>query len=84
MNFSLFGPSGFQIPITPLLVFAILSAIVAGWLIFTFIIRYHWKNYGTGGVEILTMNFVYFAGSIVLGGFMAVSAIAYSLSSTSL
>ena len=80
MNFSLFGPSGFQIPVTAILLFSLLALIIAGWLVFTLIIRYHWKNYGTGGVEILTMNFVYFVGSLVLGGFMTVSAIAYSLS----
>ena len=82
MTFLLVGQSGFHIPITALLIFSLLALLVAIWIVFTLIIRYHWKNYGTGGVEVFTMNFAYLAGSLILIGLMLASATLYLLSST--
>jgi len=72
--------TGFQITITPTILVSLLSLILAAWIIFTIIVRYHWKNYGTGGVEILTMNFIYFSGSAILIAFTIVSVLLYSTS----
>lgn len=70
----------FHIPITPVLLFAILALLIVLWGIFTLIIRYHWKHYGTGKLEVFTMNFFYLTGSVVLIAFMGISAFLYSVS----
>ena len=79
-SLSSISETGLQISVSPLLIFSLLSLLLAVWLIFTIIIRYHWKNYGTKGVEILTMNFVYLSGSAVLIAFTIISALLYSTS----
>ncbi len=61
-------------------IFIVAGLILAGWLIFTTIVRYHWKSYGTGGVQIFTMNFFYISGSAILGGLMILSAVSYFIS----
>lgn len=48
------------------LMLALFGIVCSIWAIFTLIVRYHWKNYGTGGLELITMNFAYLAGSAVL------------------
>lgn len=75
------GQSGFHIPITPQLLFSVLSLLLAGWLVFTLIIRYHWKNYGTGGASIFAMNFFYFIGSGILLAVLLFSLLLYVASS---
>ena len=60
------GQSGIHIPVTPQLLFIILSLLLAVWLVFTLIIRYHWKNYSTKGTEAFAMNFFYLTGSGIL------------------
>lgn len=82
MMLSLLGNSDLQIPITAVLVMSIVLILLLVWAIFTIIIRYHWKNYGTGGVEIFTMNFLYLLGSIVLIVLMIGSALLYFFSAT--
>lgn len=79
---SSFGQFNFHIPVTPVLLFALLALLIAGWAIYTLILRYHWKNYGTGKLEVFTMNFFYITGSIVLIVLMAVAALLYSSSAT--
>lgn len=71
------GQFNFHIPVTPMLLFAVLALLLAGWGIFTVIIRYHWKNYGTGKLEVFTMNFFYLTGSLVLIGLMLIFAFLY-------
>jgi hypothetical protein len=66
-----------HIPITPLLIFALLMLLLAGWGVFTVIIRYHWKNYGTGKLEVFTMNFLYLVGSGILIALLTISALLY-------
>ena len=82
MLLALFGQSGIHITIGPVLVFSIFAMLLAVWLVFTLIIRYHWKNYGTGGVEIFTMNFIYIVGSVICIALMLISAAIYLTSST--
>ncbi len=82
MTFLLLGQSGFHIPVTALLLFSLLALLVAIWIVFTLIIRYHWKNYGTGGVGIFAMNFAYLVGSLALIGLMLSSLTVYVFSST--
>lgn len=72
------GALGITISITSLLVWVIYLLIVALWCIFTMIIRYHWKNYGSGKIAILTMNFVYLLGSALLLGIMTIFAILFT------
>ena len=82
MTLALLGNSGFHLPITGMLVFAVFFLLLAGWLVFTLVIRYHWKNYGTGGVEIFSMNFFYFTGSFIGIALMLISASLYFFSAT--
>lgn len=77
---TLLGQSGLLLPVTPSLIIAIGALILAGWLIFSLIIRYHWKNYGTSGIEIFSMNFFYIIGSLVIGGLMVISGLLYIIS----
>lgn len=71
--------SGMRIPIPPVLLFALLVLLFVAWIIFTLIIRYHWKKYGYSKLVHLKMNFVYFAGSGVLLLGMLLFAILYSI-----
>lgn len=75
------GQSGFHIPVTPTLVFAALAALAAAWAIYTLILRYHWKQYGTSKFHVFAMNFFYLAGSGILLGGAALAAILYYASS---
>jgi len=77
-----FGQFAVHIPITPLLLFATLALLIAVWAVFTLIVRYHWKNYGTGKLEVFTMNFFYLVGSLVLIALMVVCALLYLSSAT--
>ncbi|OGZ05547.1 MAG: hypothetical protein A3C13_03690 [Candidatus Lloydbacteria bacterium RIFCSPHIGHO2_02_FULL_50_11] len=72
----------FQIPVTPLLLFAVMALVVAMWGIFTLIVRYHWKHYGAGKLEVFTMNFFYLGGSLILITLMGASALFYLTSAT--
>lgn len=75
-----FGKIGLEISVSPMFIFVIAGLILTGWLIFTTIVRYHWKNYGTGGTQIFAMNFFYIAGSAILGGLMILFAVSYFIS----
>lgn len=73
---------GIHIPVPPILIFALLSFLVAVWLVISWMFHYHWKNYGTSKLEVLTMTFFYNAGSAILLLLTAASAILYYASST--
>lgn len=72
------GVTGLHVTITPLLLITLLSLLLAVWLVFTIIVRYHWKNYGTKGFEILRMNLLYLIGSGILIAFTILSLLLYS------
>ncbi len=65
MILGLLAKSGMQITIPPIFIMIVLALLLAVWLVFTLIIRYHWKNYGTGGASIFKMNFFYLTGSAI-------------------
>ncbi|OGZ05907.1 MAG: hypothetical protein A2845_03850 [Candidatus Lloydbacteria bacterium RIFCSPHIGHO2_01_FULL_49_22] len=69
-----------QIAVSPFFLFVVGALVIAGWLVFTVIIRYHWKNYGTGGMQLFAMNFLYISGSAALAGLMILSAVLYLIS----
>ena len=73
--------TGLHILLTPQVIFVILALLLAIWLTFTWMFRYHWKNYGTGKLEVLTMTFFYLGGSAILLGLTVTSAFAYFFSS---
>jgi hypothetical protein len=73
--------SGFSLTLTPVVLGVIFLLVFAVWLTFTFIVRYHWNNYGTGATEIFRMNFLYLTGSGTLITLLIVSLIGYSLTS---
>lgn len=70
----------FHIPVTPTLLFAVMALTLVAWGIVTIVIRYHWKNYGTGKLEIFTMNFFYLAGSLAQITLMGIFALIYLIS----
>ena len=69
----------FHVTISPLLLGVAVAAIFVFWLIYSSVVFYHWKNYGTGKLEILQMSLIYFIGSSVLFGFLLFSFSAYAL-----
>ena len=69
-----------HIVVSPMFLFFIMALLIAGWGIFTLVIRYHWKNYGTGKLEVFTMNFFYFAGSVIFMALLVILALAYYFS----
>lgn len=82
MLLPLLSKLNFQFPITSFLIFVIFSLLIIVWLGFTLIIRYHWKNYGSGALSILTMSFIYFIGSGVLILGMGLFAFLYQVTTT--
>ena len=70
----------FHILVTPTLLFGVMALLLLGWSVFTLIVQYHWKNYGTGKLEVFTMNFFYLVGSLLFIAFLAALAILYHLS----
>lgn len=63
-------------------IFGIIFFLLVAWIVFTVIVRYHWKNYGSGDIEILRMNLIYLIGSGAIFTFMIASAFLYFASST--
>lgn len=80
MGLTLFGKMSIHIPLSSFALFVILAILVAVWAIFTLIIRYHWKNFGTSEIDFVGMNLLYLIGSVVLVAGMAISAFLYSFS----
>lgn len=69
----------FHIPVTPTLLCALLALMFALWIVYSIILRYHWKNYGSNQLEIIKMNVIYFVGSGILIAGMVLFAFLYSL-----
>ncbi len=68
-----------SLTISPTLIGIVFIVLCVIWIGFTLIIRYHWKQYGTGASEIFRMNFLYLSGSFTLLTLLLVSLIGYSL-----
>ena len=71
-----------RIPLSPLVLFVILALVFLGWIIYSVILRYHWKTYAYHKLDVIQMDIIYFVGSGVLLTAMAVTALMYSLSSS--
>ena len=69
-----------HIPVAPFLVFVLLTLLLLTWVIFTLVVRYHWKNYGTSQLEVMSMSFIYFVGSLILLAATAIFAFLYYVS----
>ena len=72
----------FTLPVTPLFLFIIFTVLMAVWMGFSWIVRYHWKNYGTNPLEVMTMSLIYFVGSGVLLAGMSLFVFLYNFSAT--
>lgn len=82
MTFLLLSSTSLHFTLSSVFIFGIILFLVVGWMIFTVVIRYHWKNYGSGDIEILRMNVMYLVGSGVIFTLMIASAFLYFASST--
>lgn len=71
----------FHIPVTPLLVFSLFGLLLSAWLIYSMIMRYHWKNYSVTKLEVLRTSLIYFTGSGILLFIIGACAILYAISS---
>lgn len=80
MGLALFSKMSIHIPLSAFALFVILAILVAVWAIFTLIIRYHWKNFGTSELDFVGMNVIYLTGSVILVLGMAISAFLFSFS----
>lgn len=80
MGIAIFSQLGIHIPITPFLLFAVFAVLLFLWALFTWIVRYHWKSYGTNKLDVMSMSFIYFIGSAVLLAGMALFAFLYNFS----
>ncbi len=74
----------FQIPLPPFLLFFFLIFLFVAWGIYSFVLRYHWKKYATSKLDVMQMDIIYFIGSGVLLVAMAIAALLYSMTSTTL
>ncbi len=82
MTFLLLSKTGMHFTLSSAFIFGIIFFLLIAWIIFTIVVRYHWKNYSSGGVEILRMNMIYLIGSAAIFTFMVVSAFLYFASSS--
>ncbi len=56
------------------------SVLAVTSIVHAVILRYHWKNYGNGAIELVKINIIYLVGLAILLGGMAVFILTYSLS----
>ena len=80
MSFILLSEMGIQIPLTTTFLVVLFSILTAISLVHAVILRYHWKNYGNGALELVLVNLIYLVGLAILLGGMALFIIGYSLS----
>lgn len=80
MGRELFSQISIHIPLSSLALFVILAILIVVWAIFTLIIRYHWKNFGTSEIDFVGMNVFYLTGSVILILGMAISAFLFGFS----
>ena len=81
MSFTILSDMGINIPITPILLVVIFSILTVISLVHAVILRYHWKNYGNGALELVLVNLIYLVGLAILLCGMALFIVGYSLSS---
>ncbi len=70
----------FLIPLSPHVVGVIFFIFLCVWATYSWILLYHWRNYGTSKLEVATMSIIYFAGSAIIIVLTALAFSAYSLS----
>lgn len=70
-----------NIPVSPMLLYILFAVFILLWIVFTFILVYHWKKYSVSNLDLLKMNLVYFIGSGVIIVLMGASAFLYSIPS---
>lgn len=70
-----------NIPVSPLLLYVLYVVFILSWMVFTLVLRYHWKKYSVSNLDLLKMNLVYFIGSGVIIVLMGAAAFLYSLPS---
>ncbi len=74
------GQMGFHVPLTPFFLFVLFALLLGAWAIFSWIVRYHWKAYGTSKLDVISMSLIYFIGSGVLLAGMTLFVFLYSMS----
>lgn len=77
---SLFSASTFTFALTPGMLGAVFVALIVIWGVLSAIYRWHWTQYGTSQVEVMTMSVVYFTGSGIILALLCIALSAYSLS----
>jgi uncharacterized membrane protein len=77
MMIGLLSSINIHVPLSPILLFSLMALLLAIWLAFTMVIRYHWKSYGTKDLEVVSLNFFYLAGSGVIILLMCASLLFY-------
>jgi len=80
MIMSLLSTANFQIPVTPMFLMVIFCILAAASIIHAVVLRYHWRNYGNGALELVMINLIYLVGLGILLGGMAIFLFAYSIS----
>jgi hypothetical protein len=78
---ALFSSLDASITVSPMIVLGIAGVFAVLGVVFVFLFEYHWKAYAVDKVEILKVRFWYYAGTVVFGGAMVLSALAYSAAS---
>ncbi len=74
---SLFSSVGGSITISPYIILAIVGFFTLLGVILALLLEYHWKAYGIDKVEILRVRFWYYAGLVVFGSGMLISALLF-------
>lgn len=69
-----------SLAITGTLVWMLLALVMLVWAIATLVLEYHWKNYAIDEQKILSVRFVYRAGSFFLLAIILLTVLSYSLS----
>ncbi len=75
--------SGFHIPIPPIVLGGVFVLFFVLWVIYSIILTYHWKKYGTGALEVFTTTMLYMVGSAIILGLMAILLFLYATSTPS-
>jgi preprotein translocase subunit Sec61beta len=76
---SFFSAIDASVTISPYIVLAIAGFFALIGTVLGIVFSYHWKAYGIDKVEVLQVRFWYYLGSVVFGGGMVLSALAYAL-----
>jgi uncharacterized membrane-anchored protein len=71
------------VTVSPMVVLILAAIGVVIGVVMVLLFEYHWKAYGVDKIEMLRVRFWYYAGIIVFGGGMVVSALLYTILSSS-